>query len=543
MKTRTIILPHGNAAAAVYFSAACRKTKALRNTANFYIRNTMTGIRKSPEERTHNETEVLHHVFTGIQKANLSKDRRFARAVSKALALAGLARHAAMQKAISNAQHFAYPSLHRWFLSYEVLDAIFKETRHPAYYALQAQVNQQAIRKTVSSWKSYFHSLAEYRRDRGKFRAAPRMPGYIKNPEATAHFTSQVAKYAGGKLSFPCGGSLVDTGILPGRYVKAEVQPYHGAYRLLVTYEDGTKIPKAPKTAGRALGIDMGVDNFLAVANNFGACPFLVKGGMLKSLNRQFNKRKARLTAEITRGSDSTRSKKHSHALDALSMGRDERIRDFFYKAAHYVCRYAKGNRVSVIVIGHNEGIKDSINIGKVNNQAFVSIPFARFVKILTNVAAGYGIPVTVREESYTSKVSFPGMDEIPSYKAGDATAHVFSGRREKRGLYRTKNGIAINADVNGAANILRKEYPDAFAGQEDLSYMWETTAVVNYRDLYRVAGAKPPEKRTLRRDTRMHKPGPSSRCHHRERAKKQSGLMEAFGATKKKGRPSKEAA
>ena len=38
----------------------------MRNTANFYIRNVMTGLRKSPEERTANETEVLHFCFTGI---------------------------------------------------------------------------------------------------------------------------------------------------------------------------------------------------------------------------------------------------------------------------------------------------------------------------------------------------------------------------------------------------------------------------------------------------------------------------------------------
>ena len=35
---------------------------------------------------------------------------------------------------------------------------------------------------------------------------------------------------------------------------------------------------------------------------------------------------------------------------------------------------------------------------------------------------------------------------------------YCFSGRRIKRGLYKTKDLTLINADVNGSINILRKE-------------------------------------------------------------------------------------
>ena len=62
-----------------------------------------------------------------------------------------------------------------------------------------------------------------------------------------------------------------------------------------------------------------------------------------------------------------------------------------------------------------------------------------------------------VREESYTSKASALDFDEIPNY--GKKEAHYsFSGKRIKRGLYRTSNGSLLNADVNGALNIARKE-------------------------------------------------------------------------------------
>lgn len=69
---------------------------------------------------------------------------------------------------------------------------------------------------------------------------------------------------------------------------------------------------------------------------------------------------------------------------------------------------------------------------------------------------------MTVREESYTSKASALDMDVIADFdpKQGKAKP-VFSGKRIKRGLYRSSDGHLINADINGAANIGRKELGD----------------------------------------------------------------------------------
>lgn len=109
-----------------------------------------------------------------------------------------------------------------------------------------------------------------------------------------------------------------------------------------------------------------------------------------------------------------------------------------------------------MIVIGHNKDQKQEINLGKQNNQSFVSIPFVRFEQILTNTAAKCGIPVVVQEESYTSKASVLDGDVIPTYGIDDDHVH-FSGKRVKRGLYRSADGTFLNADVNGAANVIRK--------------------------------------------------------------------------------------
>ena len=107
---------------------------------------------------------------------------------------------------------------------------------------------------------------------------------------------------------------------------------------------------------------------------------------------------------------------------------------------------------------------------------------------ILRYTAAKAGIPVVIREESYTSRASLLDLDVIPTYKKGDVTNHTFSGKRVRRGLYKTNSGLFINVDINGAGNILRKEYPYAYDGQE-LSYLYETTKVVSYTDIY--IGAK----------------------------------------------------
>ena len=294
-------------------------------------------------------------------------------------------------------------------------------------------------------------------------------------------------------------------------YVKTEVKPQYGGYSILLIFKEDIILPEVPKFPKRILGIDVGVDNFCAVANNFVGTPFLIKGGAIKSMNQNFNKERARLLSEVTKGSDSTHSVKKTKQLHTLSRKRETRLRDFFYKTAWYLVRYAKRQQVEVIVAGHNEDQKQNICIGRQNNQNFVSIPFCRFLDILRYTAAKAGIPVVLREESYTSKASLLDLDAIPAYKKGDTINHTFSGKRVRRGLYKTNSGFFINADINGAGNILRKEYPYAYDGQ-NMKYLCETTEVVSYTDIY--AGATSLCKKKY--NQKKHTPGLGSCVNHR---------------------------
>ena len=514
---KIMIRPDKDAVLCRYFEENTTAAKCMYNAANFYIRNTMTGIRKSPEERTAHETEVLHYVFTGIQKANAHSYEVYCKKQERYKKIGGMAGAVAMSKL--KYKVIPYPTRDEWFLSYTVLDAIFKYTDHPTYRRMNSQVNQNAIKKTVKSWKSYFQLQKDYAIHPEKYKARPRIPGYIKQPAMTAAYTNQTAKFIRKDGHVYLRFVNHKPPVLIGKeslyadmtYVKTEVKPQYGGYSILLTFKEDIVLLEVPKSPKRILGIDVGVDNFCAVANNFGDAPFLIKGGAVKSMNQNFNKERARLLSEVTKGSDSTHSKKETKRLHTLSRKRETRLRDFFYKTAWYLVRYAKQQQAEVIVAGHNEDQKQNICIGRQNNQNFVSIPFCRFLDILRYTAAKAGIPVVLREESYTSRASLLDLDAIPAYKKGDTTNHTFSGKRVHRGIYKTDKGLFINADINGAGNILRKEYPYAYDGQ-NMKYLCETTEVVSYTDIY--AGATSLCKKKY--NQKKHTPGLGSCVNHR---------------------------
>ena len=145
----------------------------------------------------------------------------------------------------------------------------------------------------------------------------------------------------------------------------------------------------------------------------------------------------------------------------------------------------------------------------------------------LRQLAAQEQIPVIPREKSYTSKASLADMDEIPVYRKGDTPAYIFSGKRIKRGLYRTKDGLLINADLNGVGNVIRKEYPYAFDLVTDWTYLTETVQIVTRAEL---CHAKKEPGNTGYGKNRSS----SRRYRHEVRWNRKHQYMELFGVTKK---------
>jgi putative transposase len=225
----------------------------------------------------------------------------------------------------------------------------------------------------------------------------------------------------------------------------------HGSY---LTQEVIYNIPDISKkfNNGRYAAIDIGLTNLAALASNV-FVPVLYNGKPLKAINQFFNKQKAKQISI----QENRKQGKRSTKLCNLSRIRKNKIEHFLHKTAKNLINQLVSNDISTLIIGENKGWKQEVNMKSKGNQNFVSVPFDKFKNYLKYKAEMKGINVICHEESYTSKASFLSNDKIPVYKSGDNTKYKFSGYRAKRGLYKDKFHGIINADVNGALNILRK--------------------------------------------------------------------------------------
>lgn len=193
------------------------------------------------------------------------------------------------------------------------------------------------------------------------------------------------------------------------------------------------------------LAIDLGIDNFAACVTSTGDT-FLIEGRLLKSINQQYNKKYAELQSIKAQQGYKHTTKRQTR----LSLRRNNQINNFFNQTVNYLFKYCRTNQIGSVIIGDFKEIKREGNLGKQNNQNFQSIPYGKFKQKLKSKLESYGIQVSFQEESYTSKTSFLDLEPIEKQEK-------YVGRRIKRGLFRTANKRLVNADCNGAANILRK--------------------------------------------------------------------------------------
>ena len=163
-------------------------------------------------------------------------------------------------------------------------------------------------------------------------------------------------------------------------------------------------------------------------------------------MNQYYNKKKARLQAQLER----CNMKKSSKKLEKLTNKRNLKLKDYLHNASKRIIDLCLKNDIGNIVIGHNKGWKQNVNIGKRNTQNFVSIPFNTFTEQLQYKGKLSGISVIVTEESYTSKTDH--FVKEPMCHLGKR-----KGKRIKRGLFKSSIGKVLNADINGAIGIMRK--------------------------------------------------------------------------------------
>ena len=242
------------------------------------------------------------------------------------------------------------------------------------------------------------------------------------------------------------------------QFQEIRIIPLHNGKEFSVEfiYQDNTIKPQVQGDG--YMSIDLGVSNFAActIFSNGDAHQFLIDGRRLTNINHYYNKKVSELKSEYSKNKSITDAT--TPRMMRLINGRNNRITDYFNRVCHLLVNTCLSYGVSTLVIGYNKGQKQEINLGKVNNQNIVSIPYHKFRRKLETMCAEYGISYISQEESYTSKASALDMDAIPTYGV-DKAPTVFSGKRIHRGLYRSSDGSVLNADINGSVNILRKYF------------------------------------------------------------------------------------
>ena len=253
--------------------------------------------------------------------------------------------------------------------------------------------------------------------------------------------------------------------------MEVKLKPCHGRIFLLCMFE--VPDPDVQTPGPYACGLDFGVSNTAALVSNNGLA-VLYKGGFIKSANQWYNKRSSELKSAAMKGRPASKASRQlkTAKLDALSLTRENTMRDAMHKISADIIKTCLGHQIGTIVMGVNKGWKQGAGIGRSNNQNFVQIPLSLLQSMIIYKAGRAGIEVIQQEESYTSKADLLSGDPLPVFGKGNDTA--FSGTRMRRGLYRSADGTVINADLNGAGNILRKAIPDAFEEGTDFSFLQE---------------------------------------------------------------------
>lgn len=325
----------------------------------------------------------------------------------------------------------------------------------PEYKDLNARVARGVIRTLVANWDGYFVSLNSWFKNPKSFSGKPKLPKYLdKNGRFTALFPvgafsikslkDGIVKLSKLSIKIPYQHKENDV-------IEVQVIPFKNKkYKINIVYYQETKELK--KDNKRYASIDLGINNLMTVTSNTGLNPFIVNGRPLKSLNQYFNKKSSFLKSELKQ----KQNKYVSNNLDKLNLKRDNKINDYLHKSTHYLINYCLDNQINTIIIGYNKFWKQQVNLGSKTNQSFVQIPFLKLINMIKYKSEIVGLNVILNEESYTSKCSFLDLEPVSKHT-------VYKGKRIKRGLFKTSNGILINADVNGSYNIMRKVVPNVF--------------------------------------------------------------------------------
>lgn len=325
------------------------------------------------------------------------------------------------------------------------------------YQILPSVIGQQTLKVVDRSFKSFFGLLKA--KKKGKYQSRISIPRYLPKEE---YFQLVIPKNGfqikEDKIHIGISRQLKEETELknivldfPTQINKESVQeiriiPQQKAtfFKMEVAYE--IEEQDLNLNQDNVLSIDVGLSNLATCYDVSNNRAFIMDGKKLKSINYYWNKQNEKLQGI----KDKQNIKGYTKQQFILKRKRENRVKDVMRKTAKYILDYCIDNDIGTIVVGHNKGWKNSIHIGKLNNQNFVQVPFGYLMSMLESKCQEYGLKYLETQESHTSKCSAIDNEEVKHHDE-------YLGKRVKRGLFRSKNGILINSDVNGSANIARK--------------------------------------------------------------------------------------
>ena len=346
------------------------------------------------------------------------------------------------------------------YLSYQQLDRKLK--KEDCYKLLPAHTAQHTLKLLTRNWRNYSLALKEYKKNPNSFLGQPRPPRYKpKNGQQIAIFTNQQSRIRGRKLILPRKVPFtIKTRLTDDvKLRETRIIPRGQGYTIELVY---SKLVPNSKARGKNIGaIDLGIKNLITYVDNIGSRPIVVKdeGKGIKSIIQFYLKKTKELQKKYALqqhiGLQKQNRLKYGKRFRNLHESKRRKVNNWIHQmSSSFVDLWVK-NDIKQVYIGYNPKWKQQIRLRKKTTQMFVILPFDKIIKSLQYKAEEYGIVVQRIEEDYTSKCSFLD-NELPKKRS------KYLGKRVKRGLFQSARGMYINADVNGAYNILLKGNPQA---------------------------------------------------------------------------------
>lgn len=345
------------------------------------------------------------------------------------------------------------------YLNYQKNYALFKNS--PNYKTLNSNMAQQILKEVDGSFKSFFGLLKLAKKGKYNFKDI-KLPKYLPKNSFTTLVIGFV-RFNEDTLVIPYSNFFkknhkkilikIPPVLLDKKIKEIRIIPKFNARFFEVQYTYEVQEQQRILDKNHALAIDFGINNLATCVTNKGKS-FIIDGKKLKSINQWFNKHNSYLQSIKDK---QKYGKKPTLRQKYLYSSRNNKVNDYMSKTARKIINYCLENNIGTLVCGYNETFQRNSNIGKVNNQTFVNIPFGKLREKFEYLCKLYSLSFVEQEENYTSKSSFFDMDILPKFEADKPQTYSFLGKRIKRGLYQTSKGYIFNADVNGALNILRK--------------------------------------------------------------------------------------